>query len=113
MVILLSRATLASSAFRRQPSASLGRVRQLWPYRARQTASQLMAKADFRLEVEGRVALNTVRSTGMLTLRLVAVTVMDPEYLPGDAPCGTRTSTQATRFSPAGTVIGKAFRAWP
>jgi hypothetical protein len=57
----------------------------------------------------------TVTRTGIVVdgRPLVAETVTAPSYVPAAAPAGTRTSIQATRFSPSGTsVFWNAFRRW-
>src|SRR5215204_1625312 len=71
---------------------------------------EIQKNALVRLGVEGRVALRTASWIGTLALKSVAVTFIDLEYWPGAASWGTSTSIQATRFSFAGTSIGKALR---
>ena len=69
-----------------------------------------MPNALARLAVEGMPKSITVRWTGTVAENPVAVTAREPSYAPAAWPWGTRTSTHATRFSPAGTSMGKAFR---
>src|SRR5438067_11335933 len=73
---------------------------------------QVMPNAVRRADVEGTEKPQTVNVTGTCALAPPLTTTV-PVYLPAGASAGTCTSTYTTRFSPAGTSNGNAFRFSP
>ena len=112
------------------PSMSLHRIEQskdkhFWSVRAgsdirivlhKTQASLLLCYVDHHdkaYDWAARRKLETHPSTGaaqLVEVREIVQQVMVPVYVPGAASEGTRTSTQTTRFWPAGTLKGKALR---
>ena len=90
---------------------SASSAKQFPPVWARHSPSHSMPNVLFSEEVDERVSARTLRWIGTVTEKPPsAVTASEPSYRPAACALGTRTSTQATRFSSGGTVTGKARR---